>query len=121
LRRYFKAVKDPANGGGYLLVSDAMKLLTDYAAKTAIKTQRMFNGKRGQHEEEEAVLIRRGAWGMFAENASRLVHIITDAPALQTYLASAFPVTTSVTPGQGLTLVHFLAQLERFAWDRGCA
>jgi len=22
---------------------------------------------------------------------------------------------------QGLTLVHFSAQLERFAWDRGCA
>jgi len=23
--------------------------------------------------------------------------------------------------GQGLTLVHFSAQLERFVWDRGCA
>jgi hypothetical protein len=23
--------------------------------------------------------------------------------------------------GQGLTLVHFSAQLERFLWDRGCA
>jgi len=22
--------------------------------------------------------------------------------------------------GQGLTLVHFSAQLERFVWDRGC-
>jgi hypothetical protein len=22
---------------------------------------------------------------------------------------------------QGLTLVHFSAQLERFVWDRGCA
>ena len=22
--------------------------------------------------------------------------------------------------GQGLALVHFLAQLERFLWDRGC-
>jgi hypothetical protein len=25
------------------------------------------------------------------------------------------------TAGQGLTLVHFSAQLERFVWDRGCA
>jgi hypothetical protein len=25
------------------------------------------------------------------------------------------------TNGQGLTLVHFSAQLERFVWDRGCA
>jgi hypothetical protein len=24
-------------------------------------------------------------------------------------------------PDQGLTLVHFSAQLERFVWDRGCA
>jgi len=23
--------------------------------------------------------------------------------------------------GQGLTLVHFSSQLERFVWDRGCA
>jgi len=23
--------------------------------------------------------------------------------------------------GQGLALVHFSAQLERFVWDRGCA
>jgi len=23
--------------------------------------------------------------------------------------------------GQGLTLVHFTAQLERFVWDEGCA
>jgi hypothetical protein len=22
--------------------------------------------------------------------------------------------------GRGLTLVHFIAQLERFSWDRGC-
>jgi hypothetical protein len=28
----------------------------------------------------------------------------------------------STTPGnQGLTLVHFSAQLERFVWDGGCA
>jgi len=27
----------------------------------------------------------------------------------------------SVRPHQGLTLVHFSAQLERFVWDRGCA
>jgi hypothetical protein len=25
------------------------------------------------------------------------------------------------TAAQGLTLVHFSAQLERFLWDRGCA
>jgi hypothetical protein len=27
----------------------------------------------------------------------------------------------SAAGGQGLTLVHFSAQLERFVWDRGCA
>jgi hypothetical protein len=26
-----------------------------------------------------------------------------------------------LSPRQGLTLVHFSAQLERFLWDRGCA
>ena len=29
--------------------------------------------------------------------------------------------TLGVTLLQGLTLVHFSAQLERFVWDRGCA
>jgi DNA polymerase sigma len=29
--------------------------------------------------------------------------------------------TTTEGGGQGLTLVHFSAQLERFLWDRGCA
>jgi len=29
--------------------------------------------------------------------------------------------SSSVTTHQGLTLVHFSAQLERFPWDRGCA
>jgi len=28
---------------------------------------------------------------------------------------------TFTTSYQGLTLVHFSAQLERFLWDRGCA
>jgi len=27
----------------------------------------------------------------------------------------------AVVDRQGLTLVHFSAQLERFVWDRGCA
>jgi len=27
----------------------------------------------------------------------------------------------AATAGQGLTLVHFSARLERFVWDRGCA
>jgi hypothetical protein len=27
----------------------------------------------------------------------------------------------ATTSNQGLTLVHFSAQLERFVWDRGCA
>jgi hypothetical protein len=33
-------------------------------------------------------------------------------------------VNVNVNPGgdwQGLTLVHFSAQLEHFVWDRGCA
>ena len=28
--------------------------------------------------------------------------------------------TAAPAPRQGLTLVHFSAQLERFVWDRGC-
>ena len=35
--------------------------------------------------------------------------------------ASGFISSSSVTRQQGLTLVHFSAQLERSVWDRGCA
>ena len=28
---------------------------------------------------------------------------------------------TALAEGQGLTLVHILAQRKRFVWDRGCA
>ena len=31
------------------------------------------------------------------------------------------PAVAAATFNQGLTLVHFSAQLERFLWDRGCA
>jgi len=28
---------------------------------------------------------------------------------------------STISASQGLSLVHFSAQLERFVWDRGCA
>jgi len=31
------------------------------------------------------------------------------------------PAAARAPVSQGLTLVHFSAQLERFLWDRGCA
>jgi len=34
--------------------------------------------------------------------------------------ASSWPSAADSTSRQGLTVVHFSAQLERFVWDRGC-
>ena len=41
------------------------------------------------------------------------------ASAMSLIILCASPCTTAAV--QGLTLVHFSAQLERFASDRGCA
>jgi hypothetical protein len=45
------------------------------------------------------------------------------SPCWLMFLAIALSAAAdaSCTSLQGLTLVHFAAQLERFAWDRGCA
>jgi hypothetical protein len=37
-----------------------------------------------------------------------------------TVLPCNIPITSSSPPEQGLTLVHFSAQLERFLWYMGC-
>ena len=43
-------------------------------------------------------------------------------PALRSIsIHTARPASTSFASRQGLTLVQFSAQLERFVWDRGCA
>ena len=44
----------------------------------------------------------------FAANASKLVHVLTDAPALQNYLKSAYPDIVSVTPGRARVRCPFI-------------
>jgi len=47
--------------------------------------------------------------------------IRTEVTAAVTVVPTTALVTTQAnTQDQGLTLVHFSAKLERFAWDRGC-
>jgi hypothetical protein len=65
----FKAPNKDATG--YLLVSDAMKILKAHLKRAPLS---------GGFCEAD-----------FAPNASRLVHVLTDAPALQNYLKSAHP------------------------------
>jgi hypothetical protein len=43
------------------------------------------------------------------------------ARALREVMVSGRWAMQGDTSAQGLTLVHFSAQLERFLWDRGCA
>jgi hypothetical protein len=47
-----------------------------------------------------------------------------EAAAVEDALQEARMAATALAVAgsrQGLTLVHFSAQLERFVWDRGCA
>ena len=41
--------------------------------------------------------------------------------AMNVQRVSSWKRAPNATPRQGLTLVHFSAQLERFVWDRECA
>ena len=56
------------------------------------------------------------SWVFSSFNVSSAV----SAPKAAGTLVNSFLLRHS-SVDQGLTLVHFSAQLERFVWDRGCA
>ena len=58
--------------------------------------------KRGKEFLAHATLPEGFHASDFAPNASKVIHVLTDAPVLQDYLKSAYPEDVSVTPGRGV-------------------
>jgi len=73
--------------------------------------------------KDRAELAEKRA-NMSAERAGELERTLRDSVRHVEYLEAELGNNNgkrSGGGGQGLTLVHFSAQLERFVWDRGCA
>jgi len=95
-----------------------------------------YRERRGEPEpsDEESHGVDAGAGDGTVEHARVRVMLAPTTPANpevgQEHSAAAAAAATASSrlephspdrPGQGLTLVHFSAQLERFLWDRWCA